>query len=233
MKAVLAPHLGAKDILLGSRQELMRDARFLEPRILKAFLSRDGIYQLALGALRRKNWREALNKTFKHRYKRAYGLSSSVHPPAVDIRDAFPLEWSSYFRFCFVRNPYERVVSDYLYLSRKLADPPSFSRYLQNLAETGRDLHGRTKHDNWPMYTIENHLAVDFVGRYENLATDFQEVGRLIGLPDLALTASEKRRTYRKPWRDYYGPGDVDRVGTLYQKEIEAFGYRFEHTPAR
>lgn len=224
----MAPHLAPNDILLGSRQELLRDARFFDPVVLKEFFTREGLHQIVKGTLRRKNWREALNKTFKQRYKRAYGLSSSAHPLAVDVQTAFPEAWENYFKFCFVRNPYERAVSDYLYLSRKMPNPPGFSDYLCELERTGRDLHGRSKHDNWPMYTIDDEVAVDFVGRYENLEDDFSQAMERVGLPGVTLSASEKRRDYLRPWRDYYRPGDRERVESLYGREIAYFGYEFD-----
>lgn len=225
MKVTLAPYLGPSDILMG--REVLSHARFLEPWVLREFMTAEGVHQIVRSMLRGKSWRDALNKTIKKRHKRAHDLRSSAHPPAVDVREAFPDEWSEYFKFCFVRNPYERAVSDYLYLTRKFSNPPPFSDYLRELSRTGRDFHGRTKHDNWPMYTIDGEVAMDFVGRYENLHDDFRIAMQRIGLPDVAMTGSEKRRDYTRPWRDYYQPGDRERVEALYGSEIEMFGYEF------
>lgn len=151
MKATLAPYLGSSDILLGSRQELLRDTSLFEPWVVREFLSGEGLRQLVRCVPRGKNWRDILNKIAKQRHKRAHGLRSSAHPAAKEVRDAFPGEWQAYFKFCFVRNPYERAVSDYLYLTRKVSNPPSFSDYIRELSRTGRDFHGRAKHDNWPL----------------------------------------------------------------------------------
>lgn len=70
-------------------------------------------------------------------------------------------------------------------------------------------------------------MVVDFIGRYENLHNDLATAMKRAGLPHLALAGSEKRRVYSQPWRDYYQSGDKARVETLYGKEIELFGYRF------
>ncbi|ADH85786.1 sulfotransferase family 2 domain-containing protein [Desulfurivibrio alkaliphilus] len=228
MKVTIAPHLGPADIILGSYQELFRDSSFFTPQVLGEALRPHGLRELASGLLRGRNWRNSINKAVKRRYKKAFGLSSSGHPTATDIRQAFPEAWNSYFKFCFVRNPYERAVSDYLYLTRRDAASPSFSDYLRQLSESKRDLHGRDKYDNWPMYTIGEQPVMDFIGRYENLSSDFSKAMEKVGLSGVKLTASEKRRNYQKPWREYYGPGDRELVEALYSKEIGYFGYTFE-----
>ncbi|MDF1614763.1 sulfotransferase family 2 domain-containing protein [Desulfurivibrio dismutans] len=228
MKVSIAPHLGPTDIVLGSYQELYRDRSFFNRQALSEAVRPHGLRELASGLLRGRSWRDSLNKAVKRRYKQAFGLSSSGHPTATDIQRAFPEEWHSYFKFCFVRNPYERAVSDYLYLTRESADAPSFSNYIRNLSESKRDVHGRDKYDNWPMYTIGDQPVMDFIGRYEKLQEDFARAMERVGLPEVRLTASEKRRNYRKPWRDYYGPGDRELVGALYGKEISYFDYTFE-----
>lgn len=228
MKVCLAPYLSPEDLMLGSLQEVWSGEWFTEPRILREALSRDGVRELGSGALRGRSWRDSLNKAVKRRHKRRYGLSSSGHPPAKEVKSAFPTEWERYFKFCFVRNPFERAVSDYLYLCRNSSDSISFSSFLLRLEKIGEDHHGRSKYDNWPMYTIDNQVAVDFIGRYENIADDFEKVGQRIGLPGLALTASEKRRDYPVPWHRYYERGDRERVERIYHHEIEAFGYQFQ-----
>lgn len=231
MKVSLAPYLGRKDLVLGTLGATWDPRGLLDPRVAREVVTRDGLREFMRGVVYRRSWRSSLNKAVKRRFKRQYGLSSSAHAPATEVRRAFPEVWDTYFKFCFVRNPFERAVSDYLYLTRNDASPPSFSMYLRELERTSRDHHGRCKHDNFPLYSIDGAVAVDFVGHYENLAHDFEEVGRQLGISGLALTASEKRRDYVMPWRSYYKSGDQARVGRLFEKEIAAFNYSFYSTP--
>jgi hypothetical protein len=76
-----------------------------------------------------------------------------------------------------------------------------------------------------------NNLAVDFVGRYENL------------IPDLISVCTNKHIPMREIWlkghpfcnvgnysgnyREYYTKETIDIVRNLYKKDVEAFGYDF------
>ncbi len=225
MKVSLAPHLGRDDVMLGSVHESFQAGGPLQPWVLRQLLTPLGVSELWSATLKRRGWPSALNKVLKKRFKREFGLSSSSHPPAAEVRDAMPDVWREYFKFCFVRNPYERAVSDYLYRTRKDDSPPSFSEFLDETIIDARP--GRQKHDNWPMYTIDDEVAVDFVGRFENLEADFQHALSCVGVEGVDSLASEKRRAYPKPWQDYYGPEEKRKVEQLFGREIEYFGYSF------
>lgn len=44
-----------------------------------------------------------------------YPFKMPPHPTAKEIKRSFPEEWDKYYKFCAVRNPYEKVVSDYIW----------------------------------------------------------------------------------------------------------------------
>lgn len=226
MKVSLAPHLGPSDVLLGSLHEVLRETSPWTPWVMRQMAGPRGWWELISARAKGRPWQNALNKVVKKRYKSRLGLASSSHPPAADLRRAFPEVWDRYFKFCFVRNPYERAVSDYLYRTRNEAAPPTFTEHLEGLLADARA--GKHKHDNWPMYTVNDTVAVDFVGRFENLEEDFREATRRAGLEGVELAGTEKRRSYPKPWRAYYSDGDRERVEALYGDEIRYFGYTFE-----
>ncbi|WP_038051990.1 sulfotransferase family 2 domain-containing protein [Thioalkalivibrio sp. ALJ1] len=226
MKVALSPHMGRGDVMLGSVHESLQAGGPMQPWARRQLLTPLGVSELWSAMLKRRGWASALNKAVKKRFKREFGLSSSAHPPAVEVRDAMPGAWHEYFKFCFVRNPYERAVSDYLYRTRKEDAPPSFDGFLDELLAEARS--GRQKHDNWPMYTIDDEVAVDFVGRFENLEADFQRALSLAGVEGVDALASEKRRAYPKPWQEYYGEEEKkEKVQQLFGREIEYFKYSF------
>jgi hypothetical protein len=144
------------------------------------------------------------------------------HIPAARVREYFPAEiWKTYYKFAFERNPWDRQVSHYYwhyhYLGVQL---PPFEVYLQ-MPEARRR--------NFDIYSIGGCIAVDFVGRYEQLTTDLQTVVERLGL-DGSLTlplAKKGPRPSEDSYRRYYTPDTRDMLAEWYASEIDAFGYAF------
>ncbi len=79
----------------------------------------------------------------------------------------------------------------------------------------------------WEMITINGALALDFVGRYESLQSNFIEAMRRIGAPAPMLPKAKAARRPAGHYRDYYDDVSRQKVPDAYAPEIEAFAYRF------
>jgi hypothetical protein len=65
---------------------------------------------------------------------------------------------------------------------------------------------------------------MDFVGRFERLADDFQYVADQLDCAcELPMTNASQRSSYR----DYYSAASRKKVEQVYQRDIEQFGYSF------
>ena len=151
-----------------------------------------------------------------------------VHPHALDVQDAFPDPWRDYFKFCFVRNPYERVVSDYIWRIESRARKIGFRDFL--LRMLNEDFSGNAidaHYDNWPIYTIGEKVAVDYIGRYEHLHSDFNEVLAKLNLP-IPNFLNQEKKIKNYDYRTYYSSTDVELVAKIFRKEIDHFQYQFE-----
>lgn len=128
--------------------------------------------------------------------------------------------WNSYFKFCFERNPFDKAVSRYYWSTRE--PRPSLERYLD-------DVPVRLLSD-WDIYTINDHLAVDFVGRYENLQEDLARVAAQLGLPEAPTLprAKSNYRTSRSHYSELLTPRARERIERVCAKELNAFDYRWE-----
>jgi len=109
------------------------------------------------------------------------GLRWWNHMPANDIRQRVgELVWGSYFKFCVVRNPFDRAVSAFYFDRSKGRLAPSadgdaaqFERWLAG---------GRLRMDR-EQYVIEaGKLALDDVIRYERLAFDLEGICAKLGV---------------------------------------------------
>jgi hypothetical protein len=130
--------------------------------------------------------------------------------------------WRSYFKFAFDRNPWDRQVSWYLYKTKSRATRPSFERFMASRR--------RAYVNNHELYMLDDALAVDFVGRYENLEEDLNKalqlagVKRKIAVPRTNVTPNkDESRSYRS----YYSPATEALVAEWYQPEIALLGYGF------
>jgi len=129
--------------------------------------------------------------------------------------------WRSYFKFAFERNPWDRQVSFYQHRYRKEPAPPSFPEFI----------HGdkRARINNYEIYSLDGDVAVDFIGRYENLEADLKHALSQVGLTlDEALPRA--KGTFRKdkrPYREFYDDDTRDIVGDWYAREIKLLDYAF------
>jgi hypothetical protein len=69
-------------------------------------------------------------------------------------------------------------------------------------------------------------LAVDFVGRVENIQEDIRFIMEKLGVKRDLLYIN-KTETKKDDYRTYYTPKTRDITATIYQQDINAFGYDF------
>jgi len=129
--------------------------------------------------------------------------------------------WNSYFKFAFDRNPWDREISWYSHRLSQGRTRKSFAEHVHDLP--------KDKVRNFETYAIHGKVAVDFVGKYENLAADLQKVMDEVGVKDqlaMPLTHREHRKD-RRPYGELYTSEMRDIIASVYPREIELLGYEF------
>ncbi|WP_321326675.1 sulfotransferase family 2 domain-containing protein [uncultured Parasphingorhabdus sp.] len=227
----LARNLGPKDIFVGGIEEAM-DLGINPPRRVVAAALRENPVDLVLNRVKgNKQYAAAVSKHAKKRFSRTIGKKPQ-HVAAQVMQTTFPVEWSKFFKFCVVRNPYDLVVSDYYWRTSGVSNPPSFEHYMQAL-ERCDSLDGIVPldiHSNWPIYTIDDEIAVDAVYHYEQLphALETGLKGARIPFEGIITKAKSSQRSARsKNYTEFHTSLTREIVERLYEKEIAAFGYRF------
>lgn len=155
-------------------------------------------------------------------------LEFPAHAHASEAKRCLPPEiYNRIFKFAFVRNPWDRLVSRYAYLSKNQDHPrhefvkrlKSFEDYVDWEIRRGKFFQHTYVTDR------EGKLIVDFIGYYERLREDFAKVcERLNVKAELPRANTSSHRDYRT----YYTPETRDLVGRYFQKDIELFGYNFD-----
>jgi hypothetical protein len=224
IKAALSRHLGPYDLNLGAWRA--RGMRF-NRRFWMDLAAPDILASLAWGMI--KSQRLPNTRTLSYLQKRAYTKRlgpTPEHTTAELASKYFAREWPQYFKFCFVRNPYEQVVSAWFYRQKWLKTQYSFSLYLELCAAGEPHRFIPERYSNWPIYTIEDKIAVDFVGRYERINEDMTVVFDLLRLPAEKLPKANSRPSSYN-YRDYYTATDRKLAARLFEKELDMFGYTF------
>jgi hypothetical protein len=152
-----------------------------------------------------------------------------AHENILAARRRMPGEkFEHYFKFAFVRNPWERLVSEYEFILKR----PGHGRYkrvknLQNFGEFIQMQIPRRDAFQLNMLTDRNgHFLMDFVGKLENLDHDWQIVCNRIGIKHQELP--RKNVTERKPYQSYYDEDSIQLVADHWAREIELFEYSFD-----
>ncbi len=148
-------------------------------------------------------------------------------------------EFRRYFKFAFVRNPWDRLVSAYEYLkkggrtapdrawsNRVLSQYASFDDFVRNwLSEQNSYSHFHFV-PQWEYLTLGKRIGVDYLGYYETLHTDFARIRDRLQIE--AALSHDNMTGNRGDYRNYYDDETQAIVRTVYRKDIELFGYDFE-----
>jgi hypothetical protein len=210
MEAALSEVCGPDDVITPASEPLMK-------------FRKDGLaqnYRLDHPLVPKRPLLRRLLRRPERRYHPSVGFYE--HMPAWRVKAYLGDEiWHRYYKFTFERNPWDRQVSWYQYKTKSKARPPGFDSFLRDK--------GRAWVENYDLYSIDDALCVDFVGRYENLEQDFAKAMQAIGLKGKAklplanISADHGKRDYQR----YYTSQTRDLMGEWYAREIAAFGYEF------
>ncbi|MCI0499176.1 MAG: sulfotransferase family 2 domain-containing protein [Planctomycetales bacterium] len=145
------------------------------------------------------------------------------HIPAFQVRQWIGEKvWNSYYKFCFERNPWDKVISLYYFSLSNSCTTPSFEEYIKKESEDAVS--------NYRIYTIGNRLAVDDVYLFENLNDELAKIAKKTGLPETLILprAKSRFRKDKRPYREIIGQNEKEYIQKICQKEIDLFGYSFE-----
>lgn len=158
-----------------------------------------------------------------------------------DLEDFFQRE--DIFKFCFVRNPYTRLLSCYLdkikqnkFQSQQIKiqaglrpDTEStltFDEFVELVIEQPEmfmDQHWRTQY----YQTFQTNIKYDFIGRFENFEKDFLSVLNRLNIDAHQYYDAEKSHATQADEKitEYYSTEIAEKVYQKYRIDFECFGY--------
>ncbi|MCF8262160.1 MAG: sulfotransferase family protein [Melioribacteraceae bacterium] len=159
------------------------------------------------------------------------------HMPAKKIKESLGEEiWNNYFKFCSIRNPFEKCISHYEFMRKSKK-----TSLIQNLLLL-------IKHPNYTyeqiqfinlikqriildseMYLIDGEFCLDDFIRYEKMNSEIERVCNILSIPfEPEYIPSFKSKNRRKiaNIEYFYTQESIDLVRELFAYEFEKFGYK-------
>jgi hypothetical protein len=168
--------------------------------------------------------------------KKEFGLyyaHNGIHVQHQKIDEYDDIYEKKYFTFAFVRNPWEKLLSEYFYILENKSNSdfyskfPSFKHFVLHDGIEER-FYRNYAHDIPQIdfiLNIKKNKLTNFVGRLESLQQDFDFVCDRIGIPRQQLP--HKNKSKHKHYTEYYDEETKSIVAEKYAKDIEYFGYEF------
>jgi len=150
------------------------------------------------------------------------------HAKATEVRRLLGSEtYDGFFKFAFVRNPWDWQVSLYHFMLKDPKHPQH--RLMCSFKDFDEYLEWRVTEDRQFQkdFVIDEKgdVIVDFIGRFETLEEDFGKVCERLNidarLPHLNTSG-------HRDYRSYYNPRTIKMIEEHFRGDIEFFGYTFD-----
>jgi len=150
------------------------------------------------------------------------------------------LEFDEYYKFSFVRNPWDRLLSAYLFLKegglhendanwgeKKLKQYNCFHDFVKNWVNKSnieKEIHFKPQ---YKFITLNGKIAVDDVYKVENIHVNFSKICAKLDVVNNLQTLN-KTKVKLENYKNYYNEETINIVGRVYKKDIELFDYSFD-----
>lgn len=157
-----------------------------------------------------------------------YSDSLLPHASAFEIKNAMgEKQFNQYFKFTFVRNPWDWQVSLYEYAKQTshhhehdlISGFKSFSDYIKWRVD------GNFRLQSDFILSDKGDMIVNYIGKMEDISHHFEQICVKLELGKLILPHSNS--TKRKDYKAYYNSKDAQIIADVFEKDISRFEYSF------
>jgi len=162
------------------------------------------------------------------------------HTPYMDFLKYNPVLFNEFYKFSFVRNPFDKIYSAYSYLcgggdqdtdlplSDEINRYKDFDDFVVNgLAEGLYRSHNLFRAQSYFVTAHDEKVMVDFVGKLEQFSQDWKIVADKLKLPQNPgfTNKSNRLNDYRKAYKK---TKTIEIIDLLYKQDLKRWGYTFE-----
>lgn len=209
LEIALSKFCGEKDIItkIEPKDELIRNRlNYLGPQN----------YKIPYNYYSYSDWLSLLTLKGSKEYKN--------HMKASDIKSYISSDvWSNYFKFCFERNPYDKIISLKYYIEDKYNEKYKIDEFMKIYGHFAKDYY---------LYTGKNReIIIDKIYQYSDMQNALKDISKKLNLPErLCINKIRAKSGIRKKHVDYkslFSNEDREYVFQSFNEEIQLFGYKF------
>lgn len=186
-------------------------------------------YGFIVGSL---NYLKTLSKKEAEEYRNTLVIDNQFaeHARAITLKYLFSDCFDSYFKFCVVRNPYDRIVSRYNHDIRKdiIKKTMSFREFV--IEEDKKGFVNKINDDWYDRCTIHGIPCCDYYIKYDKLNEGIQDVFNILKIDDyyeVPHVNTNKVKILTSHYSNYFDEHTKDIVTRNCKNEIEYFKWKF------
>ena len=177
-----------------------------------------------------------INKTAGTSINDNIKMYAKPHYTVKEVQEKIGLDWFHAFTFTVVRNPYDRVVSQYVYRKKYnfeniRTNNISFDEWVKF---TYKEKRPEFRKDRRKFFSTQKEwllnkmgkIDIDYIIRFENLNEDYKVVQEKIGIKK---KLQHYNKTERKPYKNYYSAESKKIIEDYFKDDFEEFNYKYEN----
>ena len=154
-------------------------------------------------------------------------------------KDKHPLtyeQWNTYFKFAFIRNPYDRAISSYEFNNQ-------YNSYNSNVNNNNTffDFYNSSKDANMNIFchsflsqydnikNTYNDIQIDYLAKFENISDELIFILKNIGVPDytkhVKISNQKVNSTIKKNITEYYDDASLAIINDILKNDFEFLDY--------
>ncbi len=168
--------------------------------------------------------------------KRKIHLQHATSEQLLKLELVQPEIWNSYFKFTFVRNPFDRSYSDYLWVMRDRGVRGSFQDYMERKGafeeflknDSVKEYRGDHLTPQTDFFDMDGDLKMNFIGRFEDLTKDITTLNKKLDFQKTFNVHAKKSKKRKKHYSYFYTKSKRILVEDKYKSDLRLLNYNYE-----